>query len=213
MCATWRNSPLRPATGTRGFTLLETLVALLLLAIVSAALYGSFFSVVRARERSAEGGEQRRELHGTLDLIRREVAGAIYRQGNTRLSFVVEDRDIFGKPASTLALTTIAPPAGEGSYPASDLLAVRYAMKERERSLYLTREATDPFSSVKPIPYPQMEEIEGFLVECYDGSSWVRSWNTELNPTLPRRVRITLTLREGETSAEFSTLAQPMVQP
>lgn len=197
--------------GNSGFTLLEVLVAMLLLVIVAGALYSSYFTVLRARERADEGGEQRRELRGTLDLLRREIDSAIYRTSDKRLRFVVEDRDVFGKPASTLKLVTVAPPSGD-ERPASDLVLVSYGIKEKEQRLSLNREATDLFSSMKPIPYPQMEAIEGFLVECYDSGKWVRSWNTELAPKLPERVRITLTVRDGDKSTDYAVMARPRLR-
>ncbi len=200
-----------PLRRNSGFTLLEVLVAMLLLVIVAGALYSSYFTVLRARERSAEGSEQRRELRGTLDLLRREIDGAFYRTDDKRLRFVVEDRDVFGKPASTLELVTVAPPSTE-ERPTSDLVLVNYGIKEKEGRLALNREATDLFGSMKPIPYPQMESIEGFLVECYDSGKWVRSWNTELAPKLPERVRITLTVRDGEKTADFSVQARPRLR-
>ena len=194
-----------------GFTLLEVLVAMLLLVIVAGALYSSYFTVLRARERADEGGEQRRELRGTLDLLRREIDSAIYRTSDKRLRFVVEDRDVFGKPASTLVLATVAPPSAD-ERPASDLVLVKYGVKEKEGRLALNREATDLFGSMKPIPYPRMESIEGFLVECYDSGKWVRSWNTELSPKLPERVRITLTVRDGEQTADYTVTARPRLR-
>ncbi|MFZ2950785.1 MAG: type II secretion system protein, partial [Desulfuromonadaceae bacterium] len=97
-----------------GFTLLEVLIAVVLLGILTAALYGSYFGVLRARDRASSGMESRRELGVTLDLIRREVSSALpVRAADKRLRFVVEDRDTFGAPSSTLELTTLAPPAGQ----------------------------------------------------------------------------------------------------
>jgi len=56
----------------KGFTLLELLIALALLAILSAALYGTYFSLMRGREVATAGMESRRELRVTLDMLRRE---------------------------------------------------------------------------------------------------------------------------------------------
>lgn len=214
MSGMWRARPVRLIGGSGGFTLLETLVALLLLTIVAGALYTSYFTVIRARDRATKGGEGRRELRGTLDLIRREIDSALFRSGNKRLPpFVVEDRDVFGKPASSLEFVTIAPPSTD-ERPGSDMVVVKYGVKEKEkeRRLVLTREATDLYGSVKPIPYPQMEEIEGFLVECYDAGKWVRSWNTELNSKLPERVKVTITARDGDKTADFVVIARPRMR-
>jgi len=198
-------------SSNRGFTLLEMLIALLLLGILSTALYGSYFTVLRARERTAEGMEARRELGGTLDLIRREFTAAVYNRDDKRLRLIVEDRDNFGKPASTLELTTLAPPAGQGRKE-SGVIAVQYRMVDKDQQRILTRREQDIFfESADAKGYPQMERISDFLVECYDGSKWVRSWDTALNNALPAMLRVTVHVVEDGTPVEFSVLANSSV--
>lgn len=211
MCATSSNS-LLAQRNKRGFTLLEILLAITLLGIVAAALYGSYFTVVRARERASEGIEARRELGGTLDLIRRECGSALYRRGDKKLRLVVEDRDSFGKPSSTLELTTLMPPGVE-QRKESGISLVRYQMRELDQkynnsSRILTRSEQDLFFDTTDLkPYPQMERISAFLVECYDGSKWVKSWDTALNNRLPAMIRITVQVEENGKPYEFSMLA------
>lgn len=198
-------------SSNRGFTLLEVLIAVVLLGILSAALYGSYFAVLRARDRSAEGMEARRELGATLDLLRREIASAMYKGDDKRLRFVVEDRDNFGKPASNLELTTLAPLSGQPRRE-SGIMDVQYRMLEKGKQLILTRREQDLFfDSVTAPAYPQMERISSFLVECYDGSKWVKSWDTALNNALPKMLRITVQFDEGGKPVEFSVYAAPMV--
>ncbi|HBG05873.1 MAG: general secretion pathway protein GspJ [Geobacteraceae bacterium GWC2_58_44] len=193
----------------KGFTLIELLVALTLLVILTGALYGTYFSVVSAREKGGARIEQRRELSTTLGKLHGELASAFFNKKNKRLHLVVEDRDSFGKPASLLEFTAIASPRIDPA-PASDLTLLRYSVQEREGVLTLMRESRDPYlsPSVKSVPYPVMDVIEGFLVECYDGGKWVKSWDTapELNRMLPERVRVTITMKGGQL---FSTIASP----
>lgn len=195
-----------------GFTLLEILLALTLLGIVATALYGSYFTVNRARERANEGIESRRELGNTLDMIRRESASAIYRAGDKKLKLVVEDRDFFGKPSSTLEFTTIMPPSIEVRKE-SGLSLIRYKMSAQDAKLkdapaILTREEYD-FLLEKPqsLTYPQMERISAFLVECYDGSKWVKSWDTAINNRLPEMLRITVQVDENGAANDYSVLS------
>jgi len=189
----------------KGFTLIELLVALTLLVILTGALYGTYFSVMSAREKGGARIEQRRELSTTLAKLHDELSSSFFIKKNHRLHFVVEDRDSFGKPASLLQFTAIAPPRIDPA-PASDIALVRYSVQEKEEVLTLVRESRDPYlaESVKSYPYPVVDQIEGFLVECWDGGKWVKSWDTALNGFLPRKVRITLTLKGGEV---FSTIA------
>jgi general secretion pathway protein J len=185
-----------------------------LLGILSAALYGSYFTVLNARERASEGMEARRELGSTLDLIRREFAAAKFDGVDTHLRFIVEDRDNFGKPSSTLELTTMIPPSGEGRKE-SGISAVRYRLEEKDKQFILTRREQDIFfESPDAKGYPQMERISSFLVECSnDGSTWVRSWNTaaNMNNALPKMLRVTVQVDEDGRQVEFSVLANSRV--
>jgi general secretion pathway protein J len=207
--ATFSGSRAYPFECRRGFTLIEILIATVILGVITAALYGSYFTVLRAREWSALGMEARRELGSTLDLVRREIDSSVYNRGDKRLRFVVEDRDIFGKPASSLELTTLAPPSHQ-PHKESGIVNVRYRLAEKEKRLILTRREQDSMlESAETADYPQMERISSFLVECHDGSKWVRSWNTELNMALPRKIRITVQVEEDGKPLEFSVLSAP----
>lgn len=200
-----------------GFTLLEILIAVVLLGILSAALYGSYFTVLRARDRASSGMESRRELGATLDLIRREVSSAMFKPNILNelhpLKFVVEDRDNFGAPASTLTLTTLAPPTS-GSHGESGIVIVTYRVVEKDKKLSLRRQERDLFSEESTIiDYPQMEQISSFLVECSsDGAKWVKSWNTALNYVSPNYVRVTVQVEEEGKPVEFSVLSAPRVK-
>lgn len=191
-------------SSNKGFTLLEILIAVSLLGILAAAVYGSYFTLVRGRERVAEGLEARRELGSTLDLIRREFSSALYDRSDKRLRLVVEDRDHFGTPASTLELTTRVPAFYAGRRE-SGIVAVRYGMAEVNGRRLLTRSEQDIYFETKhAVKYPQMERISGFLVECYNGSTWVRSWDTSLNNALPRMVRVTVQVMEDGRPISYS---------
>lgn len=201
MCSTSRNN--------RGFTLLELTIALALAALLAAALYGAFFSVTRAQERSTGDLESRRELRATLDLIRREIDGANYASNDKRLMFTVEDRDRFGKPVSTLALTFYAPPGQQG---AGDQVRVSYRPVERDKQLVLVREVQGIYQKGEAVAFPQMDRLDGFLVECFDGSRWLRTWDASLNGGLPRQVRVTVLSRDKEKDVSYSIIATPRVQ-
>jgi general secretion pathway protein J len=213
MAGRWRLSAI---SRNSGFTLLEVLIAVVLLGVLSAALYGSYFAVIRARDRASSGMESRRELGATLDLIRREVSSAQFKINSADklhpMRFVVLDRDNFGAPSSTLTLTTLAPPSGQ-TLKESGIVTVTYQITEKDKIRILTRQESDLFSEEKTVPaYPQMEQISAFLVECYDGSKWVRTWTyPESNSTLPSAVRITVQVEEEGKTVDFSVLSTPRV--
>lgn len=208
-----------------GFTLLEVLIAVVLLGILSAALYGSYFGVLRARNTASAGMESQRELGATLDLISREVSSAmISRDPKMRLHFVVQDRDNFGAPASTLELTTMLPPdvqvRGE-----SGIVDVIYQITTKDKKLILTRQEQDPVYINNPntstntganrsngtnTGYPQMEQINSFLVECYTGTQWVKTWNSDTQ-RLPQSVRVTVQVDDRGKPVDFAMISTPRV--
>jgi general secretion pathway protein J len=205
---------------SKGFTLIELMVALVLLVILTGALYGTYFSVTAARERGGARSEARRELSTTLGTLRNELCSTFFLTGVTaptsadgsnpgqNLQFVVLDRDSFGKPASLLQFTALTPPP-IGSAASSDVAAVRYMVEEKEGgTLTLTREVKDLYLQTKSAPYPVIENIEGFLVECYDGAKWVKTWDTAVAGTnrLPDFVRVTVTFKGG---VKFPIVASP----
>jgi len=56
-----------------------------------------------------------------------------------------------------------------------------------------------------------MENIEGFLVECLNGDKWVKIWDTAINFGLPKAIRVTVTVKDGEKTADYTVLAMPKV--
>lgn len=187
------------------------MIALVLFVLLSAALYGTYFSVTRGSEAARERIEPLRDVRATLDMLRREVSAAYFNKDNKRLYFIVEDRDIFGKPASIIDFTTITVPR-KGSAPSSDVMAVRYEPFEKEEQTFiLSRKSRDLYLDVEPVRFPLTGVIEGFLVECYNGSDWVKSWNTELNGILPKAVRITMKIKGADAPVGFTAITAPRV--
>ncbi len=198
-----------------GFTLLEVLIAVVLLGILTAALYGSYFGVIRARDRASAGMETRRELGETLDLIRREIASAQLNSVDKKLGlglcFVVEDRDYFGARASVLKLTTLASPLIREKN--SGIIIVTYRVEEKGKKLMLKRQVRDLFIESSAVTYTQMEEISSFLVECSsDGSKWVKVWDDSMYVNKPPKyVRVTIEVKDQGGPVQFTVLSEPRV--
>jgi len=143
-----------------GFTLLELLVALAIASLIIVAAYGTFFSLNRAQQVAGNDMAQRRSQRALLDLLRRELSSILFRANDKQLRFLVEDRDVFGKPASSLSFASIAPPL-EGAV--SDQTVLRYQTLESGERLVLTRSAKDYFLDEKErTTYPVLEELDGF---------------------------------------------------
>lgn len=199
------------AADHRGFTLLELLVALAVGSLVLLAVTTTLFSLNRAHQQVSERMEQQRSLRNSVDLLRRELSAAIFRPNDKLLRFQVQDRDFYGKPASTMQLATLSAPLDSAT---SDQQIVLYQAEEQQERIRLTRASRDYFQTDTPKPnqYPLLDGLDGFLVECYDGSKWVKTWDTELNRSLPKQVRITITLPDSPKPVSFQLLASPRIE-
>jgi len=198
------------ASNRSGFTLLELLVALAAASLIILAVSTTLFSLNRAYETTSQRMEQQRSLRTTLDLLRRELSATLYQRAEKLLRFQVEDRDYYGKPASVLSFTTLAPPL-EGEV--SDQMRVQYKPEETDKAISLTR-ASREFFQLDTVPvqaYPVMDSLEGFLVECYDGSRWVKGWDTALTNRLPQKVRITVSLPDNGKTVSYQVIATPRI--
>ncbi len=194
-----------------GFTLIEVVTAVAIASLVLLAITTTLFTLNRAHEKAAARMDQQRALRNTIDLLRREISSTLYNQSDKLLRFQVQDRDYYGRPASNLQFATIAPPLDSD---ASDQLLVNYRSEEQGEKISITRSARDYFlqDSVKSNDYPLLEQLDGFLVECHDGTRWVKSWDTELTKRLPGQVRITLTMPGAEKPVSFQLLSLPRIQ-
>jgi len=88
----------------KGFTLLEILISLTLLAVVLAIIYEAFFQNIKTMEAS-RGVEERYQIGRTaLDIIAREIEGAYFvEKGSLYISFLgIDDQSVEGEPRDTL---------------------------------------------------------------------------------------------------------------
>ncbi|MBI4710208.1 MAG: prepilin-type N-terminal cleavage/methylation domain-containing protein [Nitrospirae bacterium] len=191
-----------------GFTLIEVLLSLVLLTVMLGAVYGSFFSVQKALERFNGVSLKYQEARTALDIMRREIEAAFFSAQETlnaerRTFFIIEDRDIFGKPASRLRLTAFNSRGGGVS-------AVSYFVEEKDKKLRLIKAESPAALSVKEHPAEIIDEITGFAVETFFNDNWVRTWDTAQTDKLPEIVRVSITFNDNGKDITLTEYAMPM---
>ncbi len=188
----------------RGFTLLEILIATALTAILVAAFYSTFFSVVRFGGGSEDSLDELLNAGMFFDRISKDIHSAFYRSKNRNTFFV---GDIDGT-TSSIAFTTLYRPPMRKETPSGDLRAVRY-FAEREKDGYtLYMEVWNPYYRDRErFRVAMMEGVRGFEVSFFS-TDWVEVWDSELEGSLPSAVKIAVTLRDGRT---LSTITRTMI--
>lgn len=194
-----------------GFTLLEVLVAVLLLTIIITAVYSSFFAIFDATTTTGNMVIKLQEARATMDLMRREIEAAMPPVTEIH-EFEVRDRDVFGKQASALAFDTNLSPIHGG---ARILYEVRETGGEGRLSLFKVigraGESIDMQGDGGAKGAAEVEAVENlasFTVEAGRGREWLKTWQ---EPAYPRDIRVVLTIivHGAEVPLEFT--ARPYV--
>jgi general secretion pathway protein J len=204
-----------------GFTLIEVLLSLVLLTIILGAVYSSFFTVQRALERFDGVSLKYHEVRTLLDLMRREIEGALLKNplllnpDNNQTVFVIEDRDIFGKPTSRLHLTAF-------SFKGSGLNEISYYVQEKDENLVLLKTESPQFTLSADNPQKEtlpsrgytlemIEGIEGFTVETLFNNKWIKTWDTKETGTLPEAVRFSIEFDDKGKKVKLTEYARPKI--
>jgi general secretion pathway protein J len=213
-----------------GFTLIEVLLAMAILAVIMSVIYGSFSTAGRNVEQ-AEAARDETDLARTLlSKLTDDLANAYYNPNmnpvNPNTNANVNLTILYGKKAEagegedkvrhdSLSLTTLTnffllrPDSKE-----TELLEVGYFFKEKPDgsgySLY-RREKRELSADVPPleggVEYEITDRVEGLQFRYYNGTTWVDEWDTRTLRVLPKAVELALTLDTGKvyvTQADVS---------
>ncbi len=213
---------------SKGFTLIEVLLAMAILAVILGVVYGSFSTAGRNIEQ-AEANRDETDLARTLlAKLSDDLVNAYYNPNmklvNPNTNANVNLTILYGKKAEagegedkvrhdSLSLTTLTNERRLDSKE-TELLEVGYFFKEKPDgsgySLY-RREKRELSADVPPleggVEYEISDRVEGLQFRYYNGTKWVDEWDTSTLGGLPRAVEIALTLDTGKvyvTQADVS---------
>lgn len=203
---------------SRGFTLVETMVAVLMLTVVIGAIYGTY----RAASSSASLAEERADLNQTarvlLSQINRELTCA-YQQASAQESSMVGENTEGSESAlqhDRLQVLTTAQSVIPVKGPAGDQRQVTYTLETNsfnEPIAFFVQVDPRPELSVSdeaPEPVELSAMVVGFNCKYLDGETdeWQDDWTDR--QVLPKAVRVELSLqsdREGAKPVMFATTA------
>jgi|Deesub1362B_J571_1020462.scaffolds.fasta_scaffold00082_20 general secretion pathway protein J len=185
----------------KGFTLLELLIAISLVAVVLGAIYSTFFLSERAISAYKGYAIRLYEARRVLDLLSKELKSTIYNIKDKRTAFVVKDRDIYGRQASEIEFITVASP--EGPYRVS-----YYVKEDRDSNMLMKRLIHLNGNQMEVIA---CRDIESFSVKVYDGKRWYAQWSPE-NRSLPKKIELTLEIKVKDRTVSLKEMVRPMIE-
>jgi len=190
----------------RGFTLLELLVALGIVAIVVTLLYETFNAVLRSTKEVDAESEIDQMVRISMERMTNELRSAYWRPssgtgGPTVFMFVGQDSSDSDQPADTLQFTTLSyARVGEGSTDPT-VTVVEYALvpdPETQTSVLMHREETVPLepSENSLEEYELAESVIGLNFRYFDGQNWLDQWSDADKKRLPKAVEIQLIIKD-----------------
>ncbi len=187
-----------PCTTRSAFTLLELLVALVLMNILAASLYAGLHIAHRARDQALERLQPVRTAELTADLIRRELEAALPPTGIMAGAFIGEDGlDQAGRDSDILTFSAATNVVRPGER-AGDLREVTLALLDSEGtqgSALVRLTSTNLLAPEEPEPVEDVlcRGVRSFNLRYFDGSDWLEVWDsTAVENALPAAVEVTL---------------------
>jgi prepilin-type N-terminal cleavage/methylation domain-containing protein len=196
----------RPPFRREGFTLLEILLALSVLAVLLLLLLSAFTGAARVRETLSSRSRGFRQIRLVLDRVGTDLMSAFASTAREESALSLREDQFSGLPAATLAFTAFQLPDGDSGHPPSEIVKIRYFPRIGADgvSLELHREQSDlPFigNNIPAREATVAEGLRGFRIELYNGSAWVREWPAGggNKTSMPRKAAIILVDADGET--------------
>jgi type II secretory pathway component PulJ len=211
------------AADTRGFTLIEAVLAIGISAVVVAAIGGIFYSALRLRDRSVAMLDEGSQLQPVLTILKRDLSGAMPPEGFLASGFLCGDLDgILMRGVGVQFITTSG--TGTSSGGGADLQQVTYVLRDstggRRGAKDLIRAVTSNLLGTTLEPPEEellLSGVELFQVDCFDGNQWRPDWDTSLTDTnLPMAVRVQIQVasaNQNERSSARSAAPLELIVP
>lgn len=190
----------------RGFTLIEVVLALTLMAVLITLVQGAYSGAVKSRNIAREETREAHEAALVLGRLSEELSMCFLAEDRRDLTGLTVDTDADGN--STLTFTTRVPPIYQFSVGGE--ARVRYALaegEEEEGTDLFRQETADLQADIENavVPYQVLPGVDRIEIECFDGQDWVTTWNSaerDAAPYLPLAVSIEVAWTHGEGDAE-----------
>lgn len=173
-----------------GFTLVEVLVAITLLATVAAMVFGSLLTTTRLVEAGRDRSSQEQTVRRVLRVMADEISLSRYEK---RFPWIGVNGTLEGQPADTLAVLAMSDGTGSAT---SDTIRVVYTrdgdrlMRYAKKNLHgLTDESLDQLELA--------DRVKGFNLRYFDAQTrlWIDEWQTD---KLPKALLVEVTFQQAD---------------
>jgi general secretion pathway protein J len=185
-----------PQGSEEGFTLIEILLAVSLIAMMATLVFGSLYVTISAMDAARAKSSDEQIVRRTLSLMIDELAVSESRATGPWMG-INDQRD--GQPADSVAFLTMGQFRGADSAKDTELVRIVYT-REGDRLLRFSRRNLYSLTDESIEKVELATKVKGFNVRYYDGKSqlWLDEWDSRGKPGTPKAILLELTLLQGK---------------
>ena len=187
-----------------GFTLIEVLLAVSLVAMMATLVFGSLYVTTSAIDAARANSANEQIVRSTLRVMTDELSVGV---GPTTGPWMGINGQQDGQPADSVAFLTMGQFRGAESTKDTELVRIVYT-REGDRLLRFVRKNLYGLTDESVEQVELATKIKAFNVRYYDGKNnlWLDEWDGRGRPGTPKAILIVLTLLQE--NAELQTVRQ-----
>lgn len=193
-----------PPRGEGGFTLVEVLLAVSLVAMMATLLFGSLYVTTSAIDAARTNSANEQIVRSTLRVMIDELSVGV---GSATGPWMGISGQQDGRPADSVAFLTMGQFRGVESAADTELVRIVYT-REGDRLLRFVRRNLYGLTDDSIEQVELATKVKGFNVRYYDGTNnlWVDEWDSRGRSGTPKVLLIELTVLQE--NAEVQTIRQ-----
>jgi general secretion pathway protein J len=194
-----------PRDSEDGFTLVEVLLAVSLVSMMAALVFGSLYVTTSAIDAARAKSANEQIVRSTLRVMTDELSVSALPTNTGPWMGINGLLD--GQPADSIAFLTMGQFRGAESAKDTELVRIVYT-REGDRLLRFVRRNLYGLTDESIEQVELATKVKGFNVRYYDGKNniWLDEWDGRVQPGSPKAILIELTLLQDKT--ELQTVRQ-----
>ena len=194
-----------PRDSEDGFTLVEVLLAVSLVSMMAALVFGSLYVTTSAIDAARAKSANEQIVRSTLRVMTDELSVSALPTNTGPWMGINGLLD--GQPADSIAFLTMGQFRGAESAKDTELVRIVYT-REGDRLLRFVRRNLYGLTDESVEQVELATKVKGFNVRYYDGKNnlWLDEWDGRVRPGSPKAILIELTLLQDKM--ELQTVRQ-----
>ncbi|MGD0233848.1 MAG: type II secretion system protein GspJ [Syntrophorhabdales bacterium] len=184
-----------------GFTLIEMLLAIALSALLLVTVYTTYFSIARSIDTTLKTQELLETGRILLEMLKRDIRGMT----GSRFPLISTVEEINGKLVTNIVFVT-STPSSNNPFKWSK---VGYTLTQDRQGqlIFIKKAAKNPNDDLDQLGsvFEVSRLVSSFQLTFFDGTEWVKQWDSRSTGKLPKQVRITVELSDEKKNVQTFT--------